>query len=233
MQVDLNRYLTEGCTLTSSGTTGAPKKIYRSPENIKNSIEVSIDSQQIVSHHKILTVTSLAHAGGLLTQTLPAAYLGAVYHISAFNPKSFFSLFEPFTHTFLPPRFMEVLIRSPVFKHISLKDKWILTGSDPVSWDIIEKFVEKGAVVQPNWGMSEIGPLTLNTIFKDLDQVREYKRRINGATILGDNVYCDTKIIDGILHVKGPTCYKEGWLNTLDKVDFVDNIFTYIGRQYS
>ncbi len=71
--------------------------------------------------------------------------------------------------------------------------------SDPVEWYIIESFVGKGAAFMVNWGMSEIGPLTINKVFYNSDQIQEVKRQ---ETILGDTYYCDWKIKDNKLFVK-------------------------------
>ena len=125
---------------------------------------------------------------------------------------------------------MTALMKTKGFKDCNLSGKWILGGSDPVSWEMIEAFVSKGAVVQPNWGMSEVGPITINTVFDTMDKVQEYKQRVNSQTILGDTVYCDIKIIDNVLYVKGNLCYAEGWYKTNDIVDNIDNIFIYNGR---
>lgn len=222
--------LENGVTITSSGTTGTPTTIFRSPENLKESVNVAIDAQQLTKQSKVLTVTRMTHAGGLLTQSLPAYVLGAELKIQRFNPYSFLKDFEDYTHTFITPAHMESLMKTKNFQHCDLSGKWILGGSDPVTWEMIEAFVSKGAIVQPNWGMSEIGPLTINTVFDSLEKVYEYKNRNIPGTILGDTYYCETKIKDDILYVKGPTCYIEGWYKTNDIVIKDNNTLYYQGR---
>ena len=225
--------LKNGVSITSSGTTGIPKEVYRTPENLKACIDVAVSAQKLTQRSRVLTVTRMTHAGGLLTQTLPAYTIGADFEIQQFNAFTFLRDFADYTHTFLTPAHMTALMNTKGFANCDLSDKWILGGSDPVSWEMIEAFVSKGAIVQPNWGMSEIGPITINTIFDSLDKVREYKQRIDSKTILGDEVYCDTKIVDGILYVKGDLCYEKGWYKTNDIVDKINNIFVYKGRSYS
>lgn len=222
--------LNNGVSITSSGTTGTPKEIYRTPENLQSCIDVAVSAQQLTQRSRVLTVTRMTHAGGLLTQTLPAYTIGAEFKIQQFNPYTFLKDFKNFTHTFLTPAHMTALMNTKNFKNCDLSGKWILGGSDPVSWEMIEAFVSKGAVVQPNWGMSEIGPITINTVFDSLEKVEDYKQRTNKEIILGDTVYCDTKIVDDILYVKGPLCYTNGWYKTNDIVELVDNIFVYKGR---
>ena len=222
--------LNNGTTIRSSGTTGDPKQIYRSPSNLKACIDVAVSAQQLTQRSRVLTVTRMTHAGGLLTQTLPAYSIGADFKIQQFNAFTFLKDFADYTHTFLTPAHMTALMKTKGFKDCNLSGKWILGGSDPVSWEMIEAFVSKGAVVQPNWGMSEVGPITINTVFDTIDKVQEYKQRVNSQTILGDTVYCDIKIIDNVLYVKGDLCYAEGWYKTNDIVDKIDNTFIYNGR---
>ena len=228
--MNFENILKNGTTIRSSGTTGDPKQIYRSPSNLKACIDVAVSAQQLTQRSRVLTVTRMTHAGGLLTQTLPAYSIGADFKIQQFNAFTFLKDFADYTHTFLTPAHMTALMKTKGFKNCNLSGKWILGGSDPVSWEMIEAFVRKGAVVQPNWGMSEVGPIAINTVFDTIDKVQEYKQRVNSQTILGDTVYCDIKIIDNVLYVKGNLCYVEGWHKTNDIVDNIDNIFIYNGR---
>ena len=74
--VNLPKILKEGCEITSSGTTGPPKTIFRTPENLEACNKTAIETQKLTSKSRVLTVTRMTHAGGLLTQTLPAFTLG-------------------------------------------------------------------------------------------------------------------------------------------------------------
>jgi acyl-CoA synthetase (AMP-forming)/AMP-acid ligase II len=163
--VDFDHILNNGVTITSSGTTGDSKSIFRTPENLKRVCEVAIEAQRITKNSRILTVTRMTHAGGLLTQSLPGYTLGCDIKIQQFNAYSFLKDFQKYTHTFLTPSHMWALMQTKDFANADLSGKWILGGSDPVSWEMIEAFTTKGAIVQPNWGMSEVGPLTINSVF--------------------------------------------------------------------
>ena len=223
--------LKNGVSISSSGTTGPAKSIFRTPENLKASAEVAIDAQKITSKSRILTVARMTHAGGLLTQSLPAYTLGAELSIKQFNPYTFLKDFKDYTHTFLTPAHMRALMNTKGFKDCNLSGKWILGGSDPVSWEMIEAFVYHGATVQPNWGMSEVGPIAINTVFDDLLKVYEYRYKAKNGILLGDNTYCDTKVVDGELYVKGPTCYIDDWLPTGDMVELHDDLLLYKRRK--
>ena len=106
---------------------------------------------------------------------------------------------------------------------------WITCGSDPVPWDTISAFVEKGATVMANWGMTEVGPCAINTVFETLDKVEEYKHEL---TILGDRFYCDTTIgPDGQLYIKGDiSVYGDNWFATKDVVKEENNRYYYVKR---
>ena len=218
--IDYAQILRNGVTISSSGTTGTPKQVFRTPENLRASIDVAISAQKLTQRSRVLTVTRMTHAGGLLTQTLPAYDLGADFKVQQFNAFTFLKDFADYTHTFLAPAQMTALMNTKGFADCDLTGKRILGGSDPVTWEMIEAFVSKGAIVQPNWGMSEIGPITINIEFDSIDKVQYVKERsIKDGTIMGDTYYCDWKIIDNELYVKGSTCIHTDWFATGDLVD--------------
>lgn len=232
--IDFSKILSEGVTISSSGTTGPAKDIFRTPSNLKEANRVAVDAQRISTTSKILTVTRMTHAGGLLAQSLPAFSIGAeVTVLKKFNPFTFLKNLQHYTHTFLAPAQMTALMYTKGFKDCDLTGKRILGGSDPVSWEMIEAFVSKGAVVQPNWGMSEIGPITINIEFATMDQVEYVKKRApDGYTIMGNKYYCDWKIVDHELFVKGPTCIYDDWFATGDIVALdMGRRMYYLGRK--
>ena len=231
--IDYAKILQNGVEISSSGTTGPSKTVFRTPKNLQACIDVAVDAQQLVRSSKVLTVTRMTHAGGLLTQTLPAYSIGAEFKVQKFNAFTFLKDFANYTHTFLAPAQMTALINTKGFVDCDLTGKRILGGSDPVSWEMIEAFVKRGAIVQPNWGMSEIGPITINIEFDNLEYVEYVKQRcFEGYTILGNKFYCDWKIVDHELYVKGDTCIYDDWFATGDIValDMCNRMY-YLGRR--
>ena len=89
----------------------------------------------------------------------------------------------------------------------------------------IQAFIDKGATVIANWGMSEIGPNAINKVYNKNDTIDFTKN------ILGDTTQCETKIIDGQLYVKGPTCIYSGWFATGDLVTFENDTYSFIKRK--
>lgn len=230
--IDFGHILNNGVKISSSGTTGTPKQIFRTPENLGACNRVAVSAQKLTQASRVLTVTRMTHAGGLLAQTLPAHSIGADYHIQQFNAYTFLKDFSAYTHTFLAPAQMTALMNTKGFQDCDLSGKRILGGSDPVSWDMIEAFVKRGAIVQPNWGMSEIGPIAINITFDSIDKVYEAKQQApDDFSILGDTYYCDWKIKDNELLVKGDTCIYDDWFRTGDIVtlDMFKRMF-YYGR---
>ena len=229
---NLSLILKNGIELSSSGTTGPQKKIFQSPLKLKNSNEVARDCQKISSKSKIYTVCKIEHAGGLLAQTLPAFEVGAEINIENFNAYKFCKKIENYTHSHLTPNHAEAIRLTKSFKSLNLKDIWITCGSEPIKWDLIIDFVKKGCFFMVNWGMTEIGPCAINTVFKDLEKVYEYKKRAIKGTLMGDKVYCDTKIENKTLHVKGNiSVYENKWFDTKDLVKVnKDNDFYIQGR---
>jgi len=230
LENDLSKLFNTGCTIYSSGTTGDPKTIFRTPANIKWCCEAAIDSQEIASSSKIYTVCKLSHAGGLLAQTLPALSIGASVDIEAFNPYTYFKSLttKQYTHSHLTPGHCKALMNTHSWKNVDLTGIWITCGADPVTWDIIEGFVARGATFMSNWGMSEIGPCAINTIFKSQDDIDYYKN--NQGTILGNRYYCDWKIENQQLHVKGNQCIYPDWFATADQVVNLNSCLYYEGR---
>ena len=74
---NLAQILKKGIELKSSGTTGPQKKIYQSPNKLRNANKIARECQKITSKSKIYTICKLEHAGGLLAQTLPGYEVGA------------------------------------------------------------------------------------------------------------------------------------------------------------
>ena len=223
--------LIEGVHVKSSGTTGPQKHIFRTPENLKECNKIAIECQQITKKSKIYTVCKMEHAGGLLAQTLPAFSIGAEVTVEDFNAYKFVKKINKYTHTHLAPGHAKAIIKVKGFKNLNLKGIWVTCGSDPVEWYIIESFVKQGATFMANWGMSEIGPMTINKIFYDLDQIEEVKRK---ETILGDTYYCDWKIENNELFVKGDTCIYDDWFNTQDIIKLSEGtpyVIYYVGRK--
>ena len=212
-------HLEQGFHLTSSGTTGPPKTIFQTPEKLVAANRIAIEAQCITSKSRVLTVCRMSHAGGALAQTLPALSIGAHVDIVPFSAFGFLRDVAGYTHTHLTPAHCEMLMRTHTFKQADLTGLFVACGSDRVWFRMIEAFVARGAVFMCNWGMTEVGPITINTVFDSLGKVEEYREHaIPGASLLGDRFYCETRIEDGVLFVRGDCCVHDNWFCTGDRV---------------
>jgi acyl-CoA synthetase (AMP-forming)/AMP-acid ligase II len=207
--MNLDTILCEGGNITSSGTTGPDKTIYRSPKNLAACIEVASQAQDITQSSKILTVTRMTHAGGLLLQTLPAHYVKADYTITKFNPYSFVNQLKEHSHTFLTPSMIESLVKTKDFHTADFTDKFISMGSDPIPAAHVNWFTERGATVLCNWGMSEVGPCAINKRFEPYE-------KCDSNNILGDKYWCDVEVVNNQIFVRGDICVYSGWFATRD-----------------
>lgn len=223
----LDECLANGYMMLSSGSTGPQKKLWQSAEKIASANQVARDVQSIDKNSRIYTVCKLDHAGGLLAQTLPGHEVGAYIEYEEFNARTWCDKMLDFTHSHLTPKMAHVVTKSKQWNTVNLKDKIIACGSDKVPAETINLFLEKGATFIANWGMTEIGPVTINKIYKPGDVAEDY----NGYTIMGDTYYCEYKIVNNELWVKGNTCIYRGWYPTQDLVTMKDNTMYYIGRK--
>ena len=126
---------------------------------------------------------------------------------------------------------MKALRKTKKFEDFDFNGRWILTGSDSVDLDDIEAFVARRAIVQPNWGMSEVGPIAINIIIDHMDLVQELKKLTPpNYAILGNTFYVDYKIISNELHIKSDLCIYDDWFATGDLVSQQENFLFYKGR---
>ena len=226
--MNLTKILSDGCTITTSGTTGIPKEIIQSPTKLKAADEIAIKCQEITPDSKIYTICKLDHAGGLLAQTLPAVRIGAEVTVEPFNAFRFCREIKKYSHTHITPGHARLIMRTKGFKDLDMSGVWVTCGSDPIDWNIIESFVERGATFMANWGMTEVGPCAINHVFRTIEDVREVK---DENTILGTNEYCETNIIDNELYVRGDICVYDDWFATGDLVELKGDVLYYSNRK--
>jgi acyl-CoA synthetase (AMP-forming)/AMP-acid ligase II len=211
--------LANGFELQSSGTTGEPKRIFQPPAKLLAANRVAVAAQNITAESRVLTVCRMTHAGGVLAQTLPAWSVHAHVEIKPFNAFTFCRDINGFTHTHLTPMHCNLLMQTKNFRSLNLDGVFVTCGSDNVTFEIIEAFVERGAVFMCNWGMTEIGPVTINTVFNTLEKVKQYREQAPAdGTLLGDRYFCENRIIDDELWVRGDVCVYKDWFNTHDLV---------------
>lgn len=229
--INYQKILKTGVTISSSGTSGKPNDFYQPAEKIYYSNKVALQAQHITPKSKIYTCCKTTHAGGLLAQTLPALSIGAHVDIVAFNAYEFVRKIKDYTHTHITPLHAKAIMMTKGFDSLDLTNVWVTCGADPVTWDIIEAFVERGATFMTNWGMSEVGPIAINSVFSNINQVKAIKNLApENATLMGNVFWCDWKVENGELVVRGDISIFNGWYPTKDLVTFKDDFLFYLGR---
>ena len=218
--------------LQTSGTTGESKNILQTPEKLKAGNEVARVSQKITPYSTVYTVCKMSHAGGALAQTLPAQEIGARVDIVDFNAYDFVKNIKNYSHTHITPKHAKAIMLTKNFWKLDMSGVWVTCGSDRVTWDIITAFVERGATFMTNWGMTEVGPCAINTVFDSIEKVKQYEANCHSfGTLLGDTVWCDYKIVNEELYVRGDICVYNDWFKTGDWVDMIDGKLYYFGRK--
>ena len=229
--MDFQKILEEGITIHSSGSSGPSKPFFQPPAKIRAANKVARTVQDITGNSRIYTIMKLEHAGGLFVQTLPGYEVGAKIDIEPFNAFTFVKKIRNYTHTIISPLHAKLIMKTKTFNDLDLTGITITCGSEPVTWDIIEAFVPKGCKFIADWGMSEIGPVAINHIFETMDEVNRVKAICpKNATVIGSKKYCEYKVENEELAVKGDICIFDDWYYTKDKVVEVEDILFYTGR---
>lgn len=221
---ELKKILEQGTVLYTSGSTGKPKKIKQPVRKLLAANSAARKVQDINSHSRILTVCTLEHAGGLLAQTLPAYEVGAHIEVQSFNAWAWCRQIKDYSHSHLTPAMARAIMKTKGFQELNLSGITVMCGSDRVPSSIIQSFINRGATFIANWGMTEVGPVAINKTYTPGMIVN------NTESIMGDSVYCDTKLVNGELHVYGDICVYDDWFPTGDVVSIVDNTYYYLGR---
>ena len=210
----------KGITIKTSGSSGVPKEVYQPPAKIKADALNAIEVQEITKSSSVYTCLSLERAGGLFAQSIPALLVGAKLTIEPFSPYQYVRVADKYTHTHLTPKQAKAVMLTKGFKNLDLKGKVFLIGSEPVTWDIIDAFIERGATVITIWGMTEVGVNAILHKFKSVFDVTAAKTKAPAnSTILGNISYCNWKIGENdCLWVRGNISAYDDWFNTKDQV---------------
>ena len=222
-----------GTIIFTSGSSGDPKTVWQPPRKSRFNSKIACIVQGITEHSVVYTCLTPTRAGGLFAQTIPALTIGATVDLDQFSPYEYVRVVNKYTHSHLTPKQAKAVMMTKGFRDLDLTGHTFLCGSEPVTWDIIEAFVERGARFICIWGMTEVGVNAIMHIFEDMDDVKGWQvRSPSNATILGNIVNCNWYIDqDECLFVDGEISVYDGWFNTKDLVVFENNSLWYKGRQ--
>lgn len=218
----------DGRVTFSTGSTGTPKKIWHSADKLNLSSEVYRRSHDLTITSSILNFLPLTHIGGLAL-TLAGHYVGCEVVQTKFTPYSFLNKLREHSHTMVTDTTITVLRKTKQFQDYSFENKFIHNGTEPHSVDNVIALVERGATVLCNWGMTECGPLCINTTFKPYD-VDHVKEMFAPGALLGDNFEVEWKIDDGELVIRSDMSIYKDWYYTGDIVKYENDALYYIRR---
>lgn len=218
----------DGRVTFSTGSTGTPKKIWHSADKLNLSSEVYRRSHDLTITSSILNFLPLTHIGGLAL-TLAGHYVGCEVVQTKFTPYSFLNQLREHSHTMVTDTTITVLRKTKQFQDYSFENKFIHNGTEPHSVDNVIALVERGATVLCNWGMTECGPLCINTTFKPYD-VDHVKEMFAPGALLGDNFEVEWKIDDGELVIRSDMSIYKDWYYTGDIVKYENDALYYIRR---
>jgi acyl-CoA synthetase (AMP-forming)/AMP-acid ligase II len=214
--------------LYSSGSTGSRKQIFVPEEMILKNADNSVKCQNLSKDDKILTVCSLNHTGGINAQTIAGLTVGAHIIVKEFNPFNFFKILETekITVTHLIPIMIDSLIKVDNARY--LEDlRIVMAGSDCVYKHHVEFWNNLSVDFIVNYGLTEAGPIIINHKFTKGSSLDVFDQGVP----LGTDVWCDYKINDGELLLKGKEVNSEEWFKTGDCVEVYKNWILYKGRK--
>ena len=215
--------------LRTSGSTGESKFIRQPARMIYSNLLNAVKLQKLTKEDRILTVSSLFHAGGIHVQTLPGLYAGATVDIHKFTPSVINK--APYTATHLIPRQAELLIKAFKQNKVNFKSyRLIVCGSDVVSRKVVDFFIDRVDEFIVNYGMTEAGPIIINHSFKSKQELGKVYSKLSRSHFLGTNCWCDYRIINNELYLFGENVCFDNFLRTGDKVRQIDDRFYFRGR---
>ena len=162
----------------SSGTTGLPKGVMLTAQNIISNIyqmvyakEINFIEETTDSYQpKTICVLPMFHAFGMGVTSLPTIHAGGqVITLPSFEPNSFLNALEKYQPTFMhfAPPLVGFCAANPSVELKHLKSiKYIMVGAAPVGETLINDFKRKAPDVhfREGYGMTELSPVATLTI---------------------------------------------------------------------
>ena len=152
-------------TLLTSGTTKAPKTVIHSWEYIESCIQKSIKEIGLTSNDIVLDVFPANTIAHYAITAMPAYRAGAQLVSAKFEAASYIEKFKQINPTYIAliPRHWELLKEVDEWNNLDMSSvRYMVTGSAPVSQEMIDDFNNKGVQTVANWyGMTEMPPPVL------------------------------------------------------------------------
>lgn len=152
-------------SLYTSGTTKAPKKVVHSWQSINTAIEHSIAEIGLTSSDTVLDVFPANTIAHYTITAMPAYKADATLVSAKFEANNYIKIFKEVQPTYIAliPRHWELLQEVDAWKDLDMSCvRYMVTGSGPVTQEMISDFNNKGIKTVANWyGMTEMPPPVL------------------------------------------------------------------------
>lgn len=147
-------------TLYTSGSTKEPKRVFH--HDMKQHVHRSIHEIGLTSSDIVLDVFPANVIAHYTVTAQPAIAAGAHLISANFDPYNYIKLFNEYRPTFIAliPRHIEVLSKTKGWDDLDMSCvRYMVTGSQPVTQEMIDHLRSKGVNVVANWyGMTEMPP---------------------------------------------------------------------------
>ncbi len=221
--------------LYSSGTTGLPKPIGLSHENLKTNAAALSSEWGLGASDVLLHTLPMYHIHGLLISLNSVLLSGAnLIALPKFSVEEVMQYLERATIFMGVPTFYHRILNNPVVKKINYsKIRLFISGSAPLSESILKRFKgSTGHTILERYGMTETGVISSNPVLG--------KRKPGSVGKAISSVSLQVRAIAdgevGEVWVKGKSvsqmvCEKDGWFKTGDLGYLDDENYLYlVGR---
>jgi len=149
-------------TLYTSGTTKAPKTVNHKWNDLNAAIDCSIAEIGLTSRDTVLDVFPANTIAHYTITAMPAYRANATLVSAKFEANNYIETFKEVQPTYIAliPRHWELLQETNIWKDLDMSCvRYMVTGSGPVSQEMIDDFLSKGVQTVANWyGMTEQPP---------------------------------------------------------------------------
>lgn len=235
----------------TSGTTGKPKGVMLTHENIAATAQIWSASMQMSKSDKMFICTPLFHCAGLHVFAMPMFYQGGTVIIEeAFSPAKTLAQIAATEATifFGVPAMYTIILNTPQFKEHSLQHLRLLCyGAAPMPYELVKQVKEAfpNVKVQNLYGQTENSPAAtslldsdaltkIGSVGKPLAQTEVCVVDSEGKPVpageVGEICVKGPQVMKGYLHNPEETArtIKEGWLYSGDLGRFDTEGYLYI-----
>jgi len=173
--------------LLSSGTTGAPKIVWRSSAQVRAALEIFTETLPCSEDDRVLAVLPFFHSFGLLNVLLTTLSRGAALHLASFSPRATAKAIQRDRITVLPatPFMFRILAETDFRSAPDLSSlRLAVSAGSALPVAIARRFRDKfGVDIVQSYGTTESGPVALAWPEARVDEPGWVGRPYRGVTV--------------------------------------------------